>query len=95
MSLIFPEDLGVNAKSLNYMSFQAFTITGGVGSAKSDRKYEMVGEPVYLPIPVEGVQDQMMNNWGSEDVNFAKMSVANPLTAGLASDGATLTLQTE
>ena len=37
MSLIFPEDLGVNAKSLNYMSFQAFTITGGVGSAKSDR----------------------------------------------------------
>ena len=25
MSLIFPDDLGVNAKTLNYMSFQPFT----------------------------------------------------------------------
>jgi hypothetical protein len=89
MSLIFPEDLGVNAKSLNYMSFQAFTITGGVGSAKSDRKYEMVGEPVYLPIPVEGVQDQMMNNWGAEDVNFAQMTAAGALQGVGPQGGAT------
>ena len=72
--LIFPSDLGSNAKSLNYMSFQTFTITGGVGSAKGDRKYRMEGNPVYLPIPIEGVQDQAVNNWNQESVNFAQMT---------------------
>ena len=72
--LIFPSDLGSNAKSLNYMGFQTFTITGGLGSAKGDRKYRMEGNPVYLPIPIEGVQDQAVNNWNQESVNFAQMT---------------------
>ena len=75
MSLIFPTDLGSNAQSSNYMGFQAYTLTGGVGSAKSDRSYDISGNPVFLPIPVEGVQDQYQNNWGAETVNIAKMAL--------------------
>ena len=58
MSLIFPSELGSDAKSSNYMGFYPFTITGGVGSAKSDRSYDAgPGPATFLPIPVEGVQD--------------------------------------
>ena len=75
MSLIFPSDLGSNAKSLNYMKFQTYTLTGGVGSARTDRSYTMDGEPAFLPIPVEGIQDQYANNWGSENVSIAHMAL--------------------
>ena len=75
MSLIFPTDLGSNAQSSNFMGFQAYTLTGGVGSGKSDRSYDISGMPIFLPIPVEGVQDQYANNWGSDTVNMAKMAL--------------------
>ena len=75
MSLIFPSDLGSNAQSSNYMGFQAYTLTGGLGSGKSDRSYILSGDPVFLPIPVEGVQDQYVNNWGAETQSMAKMAL--------------------
>ena len=75
MSLIFPSDLGSNAQSSNYMGFQAYTLTGGLGSGKSDRSYILSGDPVFLPIAVEGVQDQYVNNWGNETVSMAKMAL--------------------
>jgi len=75
MALIFPSDLGSDAKSSNFMGFQTYTLTGGVGSGKSDRSYDMSGVPIFLPIPVEGVQDQYANNWGSENVSMAKMAL--------------------
>ena len=78
MSLIFPSELGSDAKSSNYMGFFPFTITGGVGSAKSDRSYDAgPGPATFLPIPVEGVQDTYANNWGGEEVSIAAMTGAN------------------
>ena len=43
--LMFPTDLG-SATSMNYMGFQAYDIVGGIGSAKTDRDYEMKGTPM-------------------------------------------------
>ena len=78
MSLIFPSELGSDAKSSNYMGFYPFTITGGVGSAKSDRSYDAGPGPAPIhPIPVEGVQDAYANNWGGQEVSIAAMTGAN------------------
>lgn len=78
MSLIFPSELGSDAKSSNYMGFYPFTITGGVGSAKSDRSYDAgPGPATFLPIPVEGVQDAYANNWGGQEISIASMTGAN------------------
>jgi hypothetical protein len=52
------------------MGFQTYTLTGGLGSAKSDRDYVMSGEPVFLPIPIEGIQDVLANDWGGESVEM-------------------------
>jgi len=88
MSLIFPTDLGSNAQSSNFMGFQSYTLTGGLGSGKSDRSYDISGVPVFLPIPVEGVQDQYANGWGNETVSMAKMALGGAvkgLGAGVTS----------
>ena len=91
MSLIFPTDLGSNAQSSNFMGFQAFTVDGGLGSAKSDRSYIISGDPVFLPIPVEGVQDQYQNNWGaSENISAAKVMMGQGIAGlgqGVSSSG--------
>ena len=79
MALIFPSDLGSNAQSSNFMGFQSYTLTGGLGSGKSDRSYNQSGVPVFLPIPVEGLQDQYVNNWGNETVSMAKMALGGAL----------------
>ena len=73
--LMFPTDLG-SATSMNYMGFQAFEIVGGIGSAKSDRDYEMKGEPVYLPIPDSGINEPFTQNWGQGDVSMFEASLA-------------------
>lgn len=77
MPFIFPDDLGVTAKNANYMGFQTYQINGGVGSAKSDRDYKLVGGSVYLPIPVEGITDSTSNSWSPGDVNVAQMATAS------------------
>ena len=84
MPFIFPDDLGVTAKNANYMGFQTYQINGGVGSAKSDRDYKLVGGSVYLPIPVEGITDSTSNSWSPGDVNVAQMATASAVNeAGL------------
>jgi len=88
--LVFPKDLGSNAQSSNYMGFQAYTLTGGVGSARTDRSYNISGDPVFLPIPTEGVQDQYVNSWGSENIDAAKMMLGQGISGlgeGITSSG--------
>lgn len=77
MPLIFPSELGSDAQMANYMGFYPLKIDGGVGSAKSDRSYVPASEPaIYLPIPIEGVADTYMNNWGAQEVEIASMAAA-------------------
>ena len=89
--LVFPKDLGSNAQSSNFMGFQAYTLTGGVGSARTDRSYDISGDPVFLPIPVEGVQDQYVNNWGGgNSIDAARMLLGQKISGlgeGVTSSG--------
>ena len=89
--LMFPTDLG-SATSMNYMGFQAYDIVGGIGSAKTDRDYEMKGTPMYLPIPDSGINEPFTQNWGEGDVSMFEAALAN--TAASMGPGIVEALQT-
>ena len=66
---VFPPDLGLTSEHSNYMMFETFTMTGGVGQSTSDINFSPPNGFVCLPIP-SGIGTTYEQAWDQQEVGM-------------------------